>query len=209
MAVLRSGILGQLRGKVAGVVGAQWKDKNYIREYVLPANPNTVLQQAQRTKMADTVAFCKSLVGPIFNAYTDRFQKSMSGFNRFIKSNIAEFDGSPVYSLVTLAEGKLSSPTAAASTYAAGTGTTLINWVVNYGNNGAADDQNFAAVYNTDTGLWYFASAEVDRSVTTIEMTLPLGLDPLDLESWLITARYNNTLVELIANSLWQDIVAG
>lgn len=208
MAILRSGILGQLRGKVAGVVGAQWKDKNYIREYVQPANPNTVLQQTQRAKMADTVAFCKSLVGPIFNAYTDRFQKSMSGFNRFIKTNIGEFDGTPDYSLVKLAEGKLSSPTAATSTYTPGTGTLVLNWVVSYGNNGAADDECFAAVYDKNTGLWYFASAEVERSVTTIEMTLATGLDETNLESWLITARYSNTLVELIANSLWQDIEA-
>jgi len=206
MARLRSGILGQLRGKVAGVVGSQWKDKNYIREYVLPANPNTAAQQTQRTKMSDVVAFCKTLVGPIFNAYTDRFQKSMSGFNRFIKSNIAEFDGTPDYSLIKLTEGKLSSPTALTSTYNTGTGETIINWAVNYGNNGAATDKCFVAIFDSGTGLWYFASTEVIRSAATSVLTLPTGLTIGNLESWLVTSKYSNTLVSMIADSLWQDI---
>src|SRR5690606_2396552 len=91
MGKIRSGILSRVSGKVAGVVGGNWKNVAYLREYVVPANPNTAAQAAQRAKFSACVAFAKPLVGPIFQAYTDKFQKNMSGYNAFIKSNISLF----------------------------------------------------------------------------------------------------------------------
>jgi len=201
MARLRAGILGNVRGKVAGVVGAQWKNVNYIREYVKPANPNTAAQQVQRTMMADVVGFCKPLVGPVFNAYTDRFQKAMSGFNFFIKSNIAEFDGSIDYPVVKLTEGKLSPIIQSGAEYTTGTGALVMPFATNYGNNGAADDQVFAAAQIPSTGLWGFPAAEVDRDTGTISITMLPGLAPNEIECWVWAARYDNTLVSLISNS--------
>lgn len=209
MARLRSGILGQLRGKVAGVVGSQWKDKNYIREYVLPANPNTAAQQTQRTKMADCVEFCKPLVGPVFNAYTDRFQKSMSGFNRFIKSNIAVFDGAPDFMGILLTEGKLSNVAITTSKYDTGTGDNIFVFTTNYQNNGAATDKVYAAVYDESTNTWFFAAAEVARSTLTITVPCDTGLTFTDLESWIWCAKYSNTLVAMLSDSKWGNVTEG
>lgn len=208
MARLRAGILGNLRGKVAGVVGSQWKDKNYIREYVLPANPNTAAQQAQRSKMTDVVAFAKPLVGPVFNAYTDRFQKSMSGFNFFIKKNIAEFDGTPQLNNIVVTEGKLSSILANTFTYDTADGNTILNWLTNLGNNGANDDKVFFAVYASDTGIWYFPDAETDRDTNTKVLTLPTGLTANQVWVYMWVAQYINTLVNLISLSKWDVAVA-
>jgi len=205
MARLRAGILGNVRGKVAGVVGAQWKNINYIREYVKPANPRTAAQTAQRDKMADIVAFAKPIVGPVFNAYTDRFQKHMSGFNFFIKQWISEFDGTPQYHLLTITEGKLSNVICTAAVYTTGTGEVDCAFDENYGNNGAQTDQVFLVAYNKTTGLWYFTAAEVDRDAGTIAVTLPTGLTATDIQTYLITARYSNTLVTLIANSFFKE----
>lgn len=201
MARLRSGILGQLRGKVAGVVGSQWKDKNYIREYVLPANPNTVAQQTQRSKMTDCVAFAKPLVGPIFNAYTDRFQKSMSGFNRFIKSNIAIFDGTPTYNTIKITEGKLSPVSVTDAVYTTGSGQMQITWTENLGNNGASDDQCYGAVLHVPTGIMYAAPLEVDRDTLNHLYFLPTGLTATDFETWTFAAQYSGTLVNMISDS--------
>lgn len=204
MARLRAGILGNIRGKVAGVVGSQWKDKNYIREYVKPANPDTVLQQEQRAKMQRCVAFAKPLVGPVFNSYTDRFQKSMSGFNKFIKSNIAIFDSEPDYSLIFLTEGKLSNILVAAAEYTTGTGALSISYAENLGNNGASDDAVYSAAYVTTTGYWYFPAAEDTRDGTPIVITCPTGLTSATIRTYTWAAQYINTLVNLISYSFYK-----
>lgn len=208
MARLRAGILGNVRGKVAGVVGSQWKDKNYVREYVQPANPNTAAQQAQRTKMQECCAFAKPLVGPVFNSYTDKFQKSMSGFNFFIKQNIAIFDGSPDYAAIKLTEGKLFLAADDAPTYSAGNGSVNISYSDALGNNGADDDATFAAVYDSSSGIWYFPDAEATRTAGQILFTMPSGLTPTDLEVWIWAAKYQGSIVSMISNSLQDQMEA-
>lgn len=206
MARIRSGVLGNTRGKVAGVVGSQWKDKNYIREYVLPANPNTAAQQTQRSKMSDVVEFCKPLVGPVFNSYTDKFQKSMSGFNFFVKKNIAEFDGSPDHSNVKITEGKLHAPTVVAGAYTNGVADIDITWEESIGNNGALDDKMYALAYNNTTKLWYFASTEADRDDETLTIVGPTDAQPSNFEVYLWAIRYSGTIVDIISNSVWGDV---
>lgn len=202
MAKLLGGILGNIRGKISGVVAGQWKNINYVREYVKPANPNTAAQQVQRGKMSDIVAFCKTLVGPVFNAYTDKFLKSMSGFNFFIKQHIAEFDGTPVYANLKLTEGKLFPIDKVDQVYITGTPVLSIDWTGALGNNGADTDKVFAAVNDTSTGLWYFPAAEVVRSAQAIEVVIPAGLTHTNLECWVWAIKYQGTLVSMISDSV-------
>lgn len=93
MAKIKAGILSKVSGKVAGVVGGTWKGTNYLRELVKPANPNTALQQAQRSKMRAVVRCARTLTGDVFKPYLDKFLKNMSGYNWFVKNNIAKFSG--------------------------------------------------------------------------------------------------------------------
>lgn len=201
MAKIRSGVLGNTRGKVAGVVGSQWKNVNYLREYVKPANPNTAAQQTQRGKMSDVVEFCKPLIGSVFNAYTDKFQKAMSGFNFFIKQSIAEFDGSPVYGNLKLTEGKLFAVAEMTASYHSPSGATVLLWDEAIGNNGALTDKVFSAVYDSSTGLWYFAPAEAARDDETDTVTLPTGLTFGNIEVWAWAIQYSGTLVNVISDS--------
>jgi hypothetical protein len=203
MAKIRSGILGNLRGKVSGVVGSQWKDVNYLREYVKPANPNTAAQQVQRTKMSDAVTFCKPLVGPVFNAYTDKFQKSMSGFNRFIKSNIAVFDGTPDLPVVKLTEGSLFPLATFAATYNTADGEVLLSWDKAIGNNGDILDHTYAVVYHEPSGLWYFAPEEELRDDEADLISLPAGLTATDVSVWTWAARVVGSVVTLISDSVY------
>jgi hypothetical protein len=201
MGVLRAGILGNIRGKVAGVVGAQWKDVNYLREYIKPANPNTDLQKAQRNMMADCVQFCKPLVGPVFNAYTDRFQKSMSGFNYFIKSNIKIFDGLPDYEAISLTEGKLSPIIIESAICPQGSGHINITFKPNYGNNGKETDKVFAAAMDHSTKLWYFPYQESVRSSTNIGIDCDNDLISSNLRCYAWPIAYSASLVSAIGNS--------
>lgn len=209
MAIIRSGVLGNTRGKVAGVVGSQWKDKNYLREYVKPANPDTAAQQAQRARMTDVVAFAKACVGPVFNSYTDKFLKSMSGFNFFIKRNIAVFDGTPAYDEVKLTEGKLYPVAVTDATYEAVPNRVDIDYDADKGNNGAADDAVYAAVYDPETGLWYFAFEETARNTGQIQIGAPSNLSGQNLETYTWAAKYSGSVVSMISSSVhFQEVIA-
>lgn len=93
MAKIKAGILSKVSGKVAGVVGATWKGQNYLRELVKPSNPNTPLQQAQRSQMGAVVRCARVFSGDVFKPYIDKFLKNMSGYNWFVKENIKKFNG--------------------------------------------------------------------------------------------------------------------
>lgn len=210
MAVLRSGILGHMSGKVAGVVGGKWKDRSYLREYVIPANPNTTPQQTQRSKMSDCVAFCKPLVGQIFNVYVDKFQKGMSGFNYFIKQNIAIFDGTPAYNTIKITFGKLWGIATTGAQKASDTIT--VGWsAASLGNNGSATDKVYAVAYQATTGLWYFAAAEVARSAQAITITVPAAASPETFCVYIFAAKYSvtsATLLEMVSDSSWVQVTA-
>jgi hypothetical protein len=209
MAVLRSGILGRASGKVAGIVGAHWKDRSYVREYVIPSNPNTTLQQVRRLAMRGVVATGKPLVGQIFNKYVDKFQKSMSGFNWFVKENIAGFVGEPDFLAFKLSAGPLYPATPLGAQY--NVNKITITWQGNaYGNNGRPDDKVFACAFYGGSGVWYFAAAEVARYAGTIDVAMPTGLNVTYMFPYLIAAKYSltsPTLLEMISNSASHAVV--
>ena len=204
MSKLQTGILGGPKGKVGGVVGFRWKDKDCIRGYAIPANPNTTAQQTQRGLMKACVAFAKLLVGQVFNKYTDKFIRSMSGFNFFVKSNIKIFDGSTDYSALKITEGQLYVPTISTAVYSAGDIT--IEYSDSVGNNGASTDKVYAVAYHVPTGIMYFPSAESDRDTGIIIITAPAGLTAGDLRVWCFAAQYVRTLVTMVSNSSYHVV---
>lgn len=208
MARIRSGILGNIRGKVAGVVGGQWKDKNYLREYVKPAYTRTDLQADQRDAMKLCVLFCKALVGPVFNEYTDGFIKTMSGFNQFVKTNIDIFKTAPVYTNIKLTEGKL---------YFEGISTAelyydpfklKISFGVGVGNNGSGDDKIYACCYEKDSKLWYFADEEGVRGDASINITVPAALDYSKVTAYCWAIKKTGELVNMISNASAKTAIA-
>jgi hypothetical protein len=208
MGILRSGILGHLSGKTAGVVGGKWKDKSYIREYVIPTNPNTVPQQTQRNLFTNCVAFAKPLVGQVFNQYTDKFQKAMSGFNAFISANVSYFGAIYNYASMKITEGKLWNTPILTAAYAS-PNVTLTWDGTSLGNNGAATDKTYAVVYDESTELFYFAAAEVNRSVGSIVVPCAAGLVAGNLFSFLWFAKYSvtsPTLLEMISTNKYHTV---
>ena len=205
MGVIRSGILSKVSGKVAGVVGAHWKDKAYLREYVIPSNPNTGLQQVQRGLMIVCVAFAKNLVGQIFKPYTDKFIKSMSGFNKFISDNLKSFTSTPAYSAIKMTAGNLWP--IATPVFACASHTVSPTWdSSSYGNNGAPTDAVYAVVYDETSKLFYFPSAEETRTDGSIDIGLPVTAVGHTVHVWLFAAQYSiksPTLLEMISNSVY------
>lgn len=63
---------GGYYGKLGATVGQRWKNKRTIRTYVVPTNPRTEKQQANRNKFADAVTF--SQMGLQMNYYATCFE---------------------------------------------------------------------------------------------------------------------------------------
>lgn len=210
MAIQRSGLLGRFSGKIGGAVGAHWKDKAYSREYVIPTNPNTSAQQTQRSKFQLAVAFAKPLVGQVFQPYQDRFEKSMSGFNRFMANNISVFTQPIDYSGILLVSGPLFPVDFLVCQYS--TDTVHATWNEDLlGNNGALTDHVYACVFDIVSGIWYFASAEVTRDDETISVPCVTGLNAANLRCWMWAAQYSILSPELctmISNSNYSVVQA-
>lgn len=204
MGVILSGILSGVSGKVAGVVGGRWKDKHYLRAYTIPANPDTAAQQVQRTKFKDAVNFAKPMVGQVFNTYTDKFQKSMSGFNFFIKRNIDIFDGAPNFGNINITEGPLSFVTVTSAQYV--TDTVTVSYNPNNGNNGLDSDDVFLVVYDESTGIFYFAATTTIRTGGAIDVLCETGLTAANLHSYTFTSQYIGAVLQMISYS-WSEQV--
>ena len=63
---------GGYYGKLGATVGQRWKNKRTIRTYVIPKNPRTPTQQANRGKFADAVIFAQ--MGLQMNYYCTLFE---------------------------------------------------------------------------------------------------------------------------------------
>ena len=83
MAKLVNGILGGIRGKVGPVVGAKWKNIEYVRAAATPSNkPPTEKQLAQQARFK----FMHSFIRPFQQYYTAGFRNEAT---RMTEANIA------------------------------------------------------------------------------------------------------------------------
>jgi len=89
--VTMSALLADARNKIGDVVFSKWKGVNYVRTRVVPANPKTANQVAQRNALTLCVASWKNLVSAVRSEW-DRYAKgkNLSGFNAFCSANIAD-----------------------------------------------------------------------------------------------------------------------
>lgn len=69
MAKITQGILGPVSGKVGNVVGGSWKGVDYVRGYIIPANPKTSLQTENRDKFAEIVRLSKAMLSSLLRYY--------------------------------------------------------------------------------------------------------------------------------------------
>lgn len=90
MGVIKQGIQGGFSGKVGPHVGSSWKGINVMRAMPTSvANPNTEAQQEQRSAFKQTSMLASAILTTIIKPYWDRSAVKMSGYNLFVKTNIA------------------------------------------------------------------------------------------------------------------------
>jgi hypothetical protein len=90
MAKWKSPIFSDIRNKLGeNVVFSMWKGRPYMREYVTPANPNTLGQQANRNHMAAIVLLYQTNIKTIAANVTawnvEALSKLISGYNIFVQ----------------------------------------------------------------------------------------------------------------------------
>lgn len=90
MGILRSGILGGVKNKIGGVVGYNSRGQDIIRSYAVPTNPNTTLQQGQRTLFQQVVLALSSCWVEDIKRIWDLIQsgKTVTGWSRAVKVNL-------------------------------------------------------------------------------------------------------------------------
>jgi hypothetical protein len=195
--VILQGILGGFSGKVGPVVGAKWKDVDYMRGYVVPENPNTVGQQAVRTKFSALVAIARDFLSTIIQPYWDPFNSSMSGFNKFISKNYPNLTiGNLLDETAIFSEGTLE---VATLLEAAKTGTTLaLTWDDTHSGNGLDTDTIISGAYNNTTKILYLAATPGTRINAGINITIPTGDTAADFVAFCFATR--GTGAELVVS---------
>lgn len=124
-AVLDNGIFGKAKNKLGNVVLFVWKGINAARSYVIPANPNTTSQKAQRNLMKQMVSYAQVVLIPFIHKYLNPFAVKMSGYNLFIQRNRnANFPGTE-WNEKIFTVGSLPNPTDIAYD---STARTIVGW---------------------------------------------------------------------------------
>lgn len=84
-----SPLIAGISGKAADAVFASWKGRAYVRQRVVPANPQSVLQTAQRNAMSECVAMWHALSAVLLAAYGyGAAALNISGYNDFTGRNV-------------------------------------------------------------------------------------------------------------------------
>lgn len=205
MGKIPQGILGGVSGKIGGVVGSSWKGINVIKTKPLSvANPKTAGQVAQRTKFSNTVAFATQILSSVIKPLWDRFSGQMSGYNKFIRTNIDLFENSmpdPYQSLI-MSTGRMQSTPIDTIGPDAGTNVVSPSWVDDSGEGfKLATDEAFVVVLNTTKEEIGVSSAEVTRADLTTNVALDSDLEAGDvIQVWLCFRRADGTVVSNSAN---------
>jgi hypothetical protein len=207
--VILQGILGGFSGKVGPVVGGKWKDVDYMRSYVIPANPNTVGQQAVRSKFSALVAAARKILSDILQPYWDPFVTSMSGFNRWISLNYSLTDSAGVIdSDVIMSRGSLETLGVNASTYTAVTGEVIANFDNTPSGNGLITDSVGLIVYVQSTKTFYTLLTGVVRDDESISISIPSSLTATDVITWIFAFRGTGSDLE-VSDSIGDVCSAG
>jgi hypothetical protein len=171
MATLNRGILGGIKGKIGNVVGSSWKGISTLKSLPLSvANPRTAGQVAQRTKMTAVVAVGQILASTTIETFFQRLAVKMSGFNLFVKTNIAAFDslGALIAENFKISYGKLLEVVWTSSVADDSANTITLVWDGREGTgNALAGDLVEVVWYNVDQDYWKSSYVGVARSVDT------------------------------------------
>lgn len=153
MGKLQGGILGIMTGKVGGVVGSTWKDKNTLRSYRSSiAVNNTAKAVASKNIFAECVAKAIQINGVIGRDLWQRFEKSQSGYNALVAQFRSAYNSSNIFvqeSLI-LSKGKIEETPVLSASINATTKDITITWATATTGYQLPSDIPYVVVMSTD-----------------------------------------------------------
>lgn len=182
MAIIPAGVLSHPSGKIGKVVGATWKSINYFRAYVIPANPNTAAQQAQRTWFLIVARLAKAFLGDVCQPYWDPFVRKNSGYAAFIGRQLTAMNDLTDFANVVMADGSLEGALITNATYAGANVT--ITWDQTVLGNGSLTDDAIACVYDVQNQVG-FSSNTATRDDETVNVPVGTGRIAGNLKAYL------------------------
>lgn len=188
--VILSGILGKVSGKVGPVVGGDWKGINYLRSYVIPANPQTPGQVTQRTRFTTIQDYARQVLSTLIQPYWDQYQTGQSGYNAIMSDWLLNADANDLLvSDCSVSKGTLSQQLLDGVEYDTATGITIFDWTQSLVGNQLATDIAIAVIFDKSSGLLYFWEDGDLRSGNSLSMTITIGLTATNLECYLFFSQ--------------------
>ncbi len=195
-------LFGQPSGKIAQLVFATWKGIGYARQYVIPGNPNSTAQQAQRLAFANLVKMGKAILGGAIQVFVDPFVQGVSGFAFFIGYNRKNAAVPLNYSLVKIAFGTLEPTYFSNASYAGSTVTCTWSSVIL--GNGLAADKVVIVIYDTQY-IVGFVNATAARSAGTVGVSVGTGRTAANLKAYMFTAD-SGTIPTVVSNTDYRQV---
>lgn len=199
MAKMKQGIFGGLSGKVGNLTGSSWKGTPVVKSRPQSvAYPATAGQVAQTTKMGAIVAFCKLILSSWIKPLWDRAAVGMSGYNAFVKENIAEFADGEIndYANLVMSKGTMASTPFTIHPIIDGSIDYIVHWdSASISGLQNASDVVFLCVINETTGTVHAASGALrSAGLFSIDEVPPVNSGDV-LHFYLTFKRANGTVI--------------
>ena len=178
MARIKKGVIGGFSGKIGNIVGARWKDTDYIRSAAKPSKKEPSLKQlAQQAKFRMVNRFITSL-NPLLTTSFNVDAGSKTPMNSAVSYTLKNAVGgshpafSILYPYVLVSRGDL--PNILAPAVTPGTGGLLtFNWQDNSGMGIAkATDRMIVAAYCPASNQFIYSSGSSVRSALSAQLNL-------------------------------------
>jgi len=172
MSKVTGGILGRPQGKIGGIVFAAARGRVgklvTAREKVIPANPRTVLQVAQRSLFARSLAHVRFWGTGLYQVDWNRSVGQLPGFQSLMSIILSANDGAGKFTAPSQVPlGLLHTPDTITLTDPLSDGGIFIEWSMEEGDNGDDADRAVLFCYSEESDavvLHWIASPAIVRA---------------------------------------------
>lgn len=215
MGTIKTGILGNVSGKVGNVVGGTWKGINYLRTVAASVNnPNTELQASQRLRFSTVVKFLQPITEFIRVGYKGQALK-MTAFNAAFSYNYrnaltGDFPDFTVdYAKAMVSRGTMAGAInpACSSTEAA---KISISWEMAPGNGLSSDtDTAIFVIFNPGKNEAVFSLNAGTRADGSLEVSLPASYSGDEVHCYIAFMTMSSVLAGQARNAISNSSYAG
>ena len=180
-----------------------WKGIKCARSWVIPSNPQSFGQTAQREKFTIIMEVGRGLLSSVIQKFWKKFAIQMSEFNAFMSSNLNAMTSKTDWQHFLISKGHLQPTVISDATYDAATGEVIINWDGTVINNQLASDKFVGVIVDTQyRSCWIIDSGTLRSAQTQLMDTMP-GLTFSYLRCYSFFYRDLGLSTELIGDSAY------